>query len=591
MLLCAGVLGFLHEQLRPDVADPSLRRPLAERAAFGTEPVVTRTALGEAPDGPCGLLVRVVDADGEPVAGAEVAIELDGPDEPLADEADTDDLGEVRWRGMPCGVLGIRAEAEDLGTGTASALVLEEQPLAEATVVLRPQLWLEGRVEGGFGDPVAGARLSSGPYSALSDPQGRYRLQLHYEALPGVGEQASPRWVSWLNADALGYAADGLDVFDVLGLDGPDGREVYELDIVLDPVREISIFCAGLPDDECGEMLLSCTHPYQPFGEPCHDSYDQGEPGVQCVCEVEGTVAIRGGGRSVLVPAGEHEAWLDFRDTGSLVGRVEALGEPAVSCTVSVLRIPHGLEDLPRGLVNAHRARCDDLGRFEVLGLTEGDWEIVASGGTAEGDWLERTLVPRPVRVGRTTDVGTIELDGGGSVSGRLVDGLTGAPMARKPVLALRQAAEGERTTPYGTDTDPDGHFEMSGLAPGTWRLSYLLSPHEHVEVVVREGQEVTGVVVQSSDATALDANGFELVDEDGELVVDFVDTGSPAMEGGLEPGDEITGLLLGGFDLSGVAGGHSPELTRLVLGHWDGPGVTLIVEREGEEREVPLEW
>ncbi len=349
--------------------------------------------------------------------------------------------------------------------------------------------------------------------------------------------------------------------------------------------------CVGLPNDDCETVMVACTHPYQPFADSCFD-HDPIDSGTTCRCPVDGTVAIRGGGRSVLVPADEDEAWLDFRDTGSLVGRVEVDGEPAAYCRVNLLRLPHGLEDVPRGLVNAHRVSCEADGSFEAVGLSEGDWEAVITGSGADGESRERTTLPRVVREGKVTDLGVVDLMGGGIIEGVLLDGLTGSPASHEPVIALRQGGEGERTTPMGTDTNPDGGFVLEGLPAGTWHLSHLLSPHEYTVVEVEDGYVSDGVEVLTSDATALETNGFDLVqEEEGALVVDFVDTGSPAMDGGLEAGDEVTGVLLAGFDVVGMAGDDAPEITRFILGHWDGPGVTLVVEREGEELEVPLDW
>ena len=131
----------------------------------------------------------------------------------------------------------------------------------------------------------------------------------------------------------------------------------------------------------------------------------------------------------------------------------------------------------------------------------------------------------------------------------------------------------------------------MEGLPPGEWELFHVLSPHVRTTVQVDDGALTDGVVVETSDATTLETNGFSMRSSADGLVVDEVEPGSPAERAGLMPGDAVTGMLLAGFDMSSTLGRDPDKLVQLVLGHWDGPGVTLLVERDGEEHEVELDW
>ena len=46
----------------------------------------------------------------------------------------------------------------------------------------------------------------------------------------------------------------------------------------------------------------------------------------------------------------------------------------------------------------------------------------------------------------------------------------------------------------------------------------------------------------------------------------------------------------MGGMDLGEMMPGMSDEITDAVLDHWGGPGVGLVVDRDGERVDVPLE-
>jgi hypothetical protein len=209
----------------------------------------------------------------------------------------------------------------------------------------------------------------------------------------------------------------------------------------------------------------------------------------------------------------------------------------------------------------------------------------------ALGRYRERTLVPRHLSAGAEVDVGTIEVTGGGVIEGIVVDGVTGQPVEHGGVVALRDGATGERTTAMGDDCDADGHFRLDGLPPGSWTVAYPLSPQERVHVDLHDGEVVTGIRIVTADATALDANGFSLTNDEGDLVVSDVEPDSPAAEAGLEPGDTVVGLRVGGFDLPRGMGERGQAITRAILGHWDGPGVSLVVDRGDGEKEVPLDW
>lgn len=117
-----------------------------------------------------------------------------------------------------------------------------------------------------------------------------------------------------------------------------------------------------------------------------------------------------------------------------------------------------------------------------------------------------------------------------------------------------------------------------------------MLSPHESVLVEVEEGLVTDGVTVQTSDATILKNNGFSVVLGEEDLIVESVEEGGAAALAGMLEGDVIVGVRLAGYPLP-FEDREAYKLARFVLGNWDGPGLTLMVDQDGDPLELPLEW
>ncbi|MFN7146674.1 MAG: hypothetical protein ACK4YP_23065, partial [Myxococcota bacterium] len=477
---------------------------------------------------------------------------------------------------IPCGHVILDAAAPGYSRGVYAVEALAGEP-ATLVIELDPAERVYGTVLDEDGAPVPEAVVRGGGREVTTDADGSYELWVAPDA-------------TVVYAVAFGHD----DAHQVLPRDDgtPAPAEGWRVDFTLVANGEIRVWCAGLPDDACGEMPLQCTAPWSPMGNRCRFDEETGE--TRCLCP-EGTdeVAVRGGGRAVLVEADAREAWLDFRDAGAIVGRVLLDGAPPESCEVVAVRVPEALEDLPRGLVAGRLGRCEADGRFRIDGVVEGDWEVAAqASSTAYGGRQERILVPRRVAPRAVVDVGDIRLPGGGVIEGIVIDGVTGEPLPEAAVIALREGGAHERVTAMADEGEFDGSFRIEGLPGGTWTVAPMLAPHEAVTVTVREDAVTGGVRLVTSQATALAENGFELQDEAGALVVSDVTEGSPADLAGLVPGDEVVGVLVAGFDVTSGMGSRGGDFARAVLGHWDGPGVTLVVRSaDGGEEEVPLEW
>lgn len=570
-LLMALVLAVLWA-LRPAPADDELVAWAAERT--DREPRRSLAVRTGADGAGCALEVMLRAVAGGPVAGAEVVVEGRQHSLLVAEDAATsDDSGQVRFTGLPCVDISVRAGAPGMVTAVTDLALSPADGQARIELLMEAGMVLQGRVTGPEGRPVAEARVSAWPAEDTTGADGRYALTV------------SPQRRVWVRAEAFGY----LSSREEAQVDEPVAGTTVELDIELEAARHVRVYCAGMPEDDCGDVFLSCTEPFVPFGNSCRQ-WDALEAMV-CHCP-DGDAAVRGGGRSVLIGPDDDEAWLDFRDTGSIVGGVRYEGAPAPGCDVAVIRIPTGLEDVPRGGFAARRTRTDLDGQYEVLGVVEGDWQVeVHCLDPTTGDSLERSTTPLAVRPRRETDAGELELLGGGGIEGVLVDGLTGEPISHHPVMGLREAAGARRRSPALADTDSQGRFQMSGLPPGEWTLAHPLSPHQSTTVRVEDGVITDGVLIETSEATALVENGFTVAADGEDIVVSGVEPGGPAWEAGLLEDDVVEGVLIAGFDVGTMLGELEPDLTRLVLGQWDGPGVTLVVDREGERIEVPLEW
>lgn len=569
LLAGVGFSALVVDWLRPDRPEPELT---ARPVPSGPPPLLRRsvTPTGDDPTA-CGLEVVVTGPDGAPEP--DVPVTLDsltlGQVAAHRDVVHTDDAGVVVWADAPCGEYDLHAQRPGLVGASAHG----KNPPGETTrehLRLLEGAGLRGRVVDEQGEGIADASVGTGATHVLTDHRGRFSL---HTAEADVG----------LAVSAFGYS----DAYETWPM---DDAEEHEVEIILERAHQVRVHCAGRPDDACMDLQLMCTEPMLPYGTSCAENGHE----TICTCP-EGDAAVRGGSRSVFVREGETDVWLDFTDTGRLTGRVTFDGETVDSCHVDALRIPEGLEDLPRGMVSALRTRCGPEGAFAMEGLPEGDWELMVSGSLMENAESMSTL-PKRVRSGQTTDLGTIDLRDGGSIMGVLVDGLTGETMCHTPIIALRTARRGERTTPMIAQSAAEGAFTITGLPPGRWRLAHPLSPHEYTEVIVEDGVITDGVEVVTSEANALNLNGFDVAHLGDDLVVESVAPGTPADLAGLQPGDRITGVKLAGFDLTGMSGGTRAKASRAILAHYDGPGVTLAVTREGEgggdnALEVPLEW
>ena len=380
-----------------------------------------------------------------------------------------------------------------------------------------------------------------GPYTS-PDTQGRYSVLL------------DPARVVPVHLECEAHESENELVFV------PEGALEVEHDIVVEPAHVVEVFCAGLPNDSCGDLpLVMCTSPRAPVGSYC---WEMGGS-VSCRCPL-GEAAVRGGGTSVLIGPEDEVAWLDLRAPGAVTGRVLVDGEPG-PCSVQ------GTEGIGIGAggLSVRLESCDEQGEFRLDNLEEGIWRFRVQ---AEG--AERTLGPLDIE--GEVDLGDIEVFGGSEILGVVIDEVEGRPVEGVAVAAV--AYEGEEAGGVGSArTDEEGEFVLRGLPPGRYQVFLAASPLERVEVELEDQAEVE--LVQPTPADIAMEPG-----EDGRLVVTALGEEAPE---GFEEGDVLVEVSLFGVDPAELMPGVGEQLSRTLLGATGFPGVSVVVEREGEELEL----
>ena len=512
----------------------------------------------------CPLEVLALDTTGAPLTDQTVRalVSIGQSHHPTTYEAPTDEAGVARFETLPCGVASVwlRRSGHPQARRDSVDTVVETR----ITLQLRPGVHISGIVADLNGTPIEDARVSSGNASDSTDEEGAYGLVVDPLELNAV-RAAAPGYIP--TTERLRLAADE--------------REDVELHFVLESSRQLAVYCAGLPDDSCeGIQPLMCTHAFLPIGELC-----SGSPTL-CTCP-DGRAAVRGGGLSVEVHPDDDEGWLDLRGRGTITGRVLNDGRPATPqsgrCVAIATRVPEGFEDLAGGTSAGAMATCARDGRFELHGIKAGQQLVMVQTHAGNVD-LAGVEVD-----GDVVDVGDVEIGGGGRIEGFVLDGATGEGLPGIAVVAW--ASHGDELSGMGqTVSGTEGRFTLSGLDDGTYSVIIANRPLDEHQVVVRDG-ESEPLELTTGEAGLLGENGFSLrTDDRGRLEVAAVEDGGPASDNGLREGDVVEGLTLGGVDITELFPGASDDITDAVLDKWGGPGVGLVLDRDGERVVVSLD-
>lgn len=243
------------------------------------------------------------------------------------------------------------------------------------------------------------------------------------------------------------------------------------------------------------------------------------------------------------------------------------------------------IDDLARGLLTGRRTRCEE-GAFRLEGLKPGKWRVIVEAPADDGLGSDlRQSIPSVSVQESMVDLGVLEMGEGGTITGVVTDGF-GLPV-HDTAIWCTPAADTAFTLPAAFDeTDRAGQYTLQGLPQGSYRVTPLPWFTAGVRVTVQDGQEARVDLTIGDEKTA-DEKGFTLVTGGaGETLVETVDPESAMANAGLVEGDVVSTVYFFGVDTTSL----HPDLPTALLSSYGGPGMTLVVDREGNRVEIQVE-
>lgn len=467
---------------------------------------------------------RVFDPEGVPVPRASVRW-IDHPSGGGTGLTDGD--GRYRLEGIPLGAGTLEARHEDYPR------VLRDVELESGTYVedfrLRRGRSLGGRVVDENGAPVTGATVILQADTAYEHEETGADGTFRFEGL----EPGSYR----LRAEASGQSATEL----------PQPVRVADADVTgveirLSPGVAIRGRVVGLEQDDLARTQVAAIRAdesVQRVAEPSWDGtfvLDDVGPGSWRVLAMvdEGGMVVE----EVEVGEAGADVELVFGDGLVVTGRVLRNGEPLVGAVVGL----QGRDSTSLGMTTT-----DASGAYRLEGLEPGPHLMRVA-------YEFQQVYEEDVDLSGDREI-LVELSGA-SVSGRVVDAETGAPLSEAAV-ELRGIDDGGASSFGGKLTDARGGFRFDDVGDGTYRVVASRSDYgtESVTVSVESGAaELVEIALEAAGRVHLIVRAVGAGSPGQVHVAALNDSGVPGFQGTLTAGEggrvRLDGLPEGSWDL-----------------------------------------
>jgi RNA polymerase sigma-70 factor (ECF subfamily) len=545
--------------------------PVADRLiSFGRreQRIVIAMRAGAAVSG------RITDTAGEPIAGARVIADSTSEPFPVIDprrdgQVSSDD-GTFRIPALAAGTYRLTASAAGHATASSSPIVIDgSTERRDIEIALPAGARVRGSVTSATGEQVVGADIRVVATGSVSWRRAR-------RAYTGPDGTFEIRDLSRRGFDVV--ASHDLGSSEITRIDLTDRTEA-SVELTLSITGAIS----GRVVDDTGEPLGEARVRAEPvWSGGLEDRAEWGVRGALFrIADSGGNFSFRGmpSGRYRLraIRAGDHEAGL-FDHQGMVVES----GATGVQLVVPASGRVAGRVLYADGEAPELFAVAVGAGDPIPMVSDDGRFELESPGGTIRVEVSGPTFAPKSVAAtvegGETADVGTITVERGRSVSGRVLDP-GGAPVAGAEVaVGTLLSGDGSKlfiaTESIGAKsavTDEDGRFVFGGLGPGTLtivagksgvgRSSSVALPRGSdsvsVDLVLASTGKLTGVVRASGKPVgetviivtplgATESNYFVITGADGSFALDALTVGQYLV-----------------FPLIGAGGGHRGVIAR----------------------------
>lgn len=499
-----------------------------------------------------GIAGRVVDAEGKPVAEARVVAISASEPFPVVDARRDGVLtgadGGFQIPAVAAGTWRLTASHTRYGPTTSSPITVDgTRAQTGIELVLEPGGTVEGKVVDTDGKPVASAEVRV-------VVRGELFWRARRQALTGSDGTFAVTALPRRAMDVVASHDSGASAITGADLSGKDAR--IDVTLTLD-VRGV---IAGVVVDKAGQPVGDA----QVIATPVW-SGNLADQQAWSVRGIQETVTDQGGAFQLTgMPGGQYKV------RAGRPGASEELMSLATPVTAKPGDTKLRLTLAGDGRVIGKVALADGKppGRFFIrigdygmpFGAADGAFALPVAAGKhtisiSGPGFVEKRQPDVVVTEGKDTDLGTISVTPGRSISGRVLDA-SGAPVAKATVAAGALLTGGgkelyiatESPGAKDTETDQDGRFVLEGFntgpitvvagkldvgrsasvrvppGPNSATLDLVLAPTTALEgKIVRDGKPAADVVIIANPTGAVGSNFFTTTGADGTFALDAI--------------------------------------------------------------------